>query len=66
MISWHETGGPNFNPKLPKGYGMAVVERFSTQGLKVNAHIASDAGGFLWVLKGPIANIGMRPALHRT
>jgi two-component sensor histidine kinase len=66
MISWHETGGPNFNPKLPKGYGMAVVERVSTQGLKVNAHIASDAGGFLWVLKGPIANIGMRPALHRT
>ena len=66
MISWHETGGPDYDPELPKGYGMQVVERFSTQGLKVNTHVASDAGGFSWILTGPIANLGKRPPPHRT
>ena len=66
MISWHETGGPDYDPELPKGYGMQVVERFSTQGLKVNTHVASDAGGFTWILTGPIANLGKRPPPHRT
>jgi two-component sensor histidine kinase len=66
MISWHETGGPDYDPELPKGYGMQVVERFSTQGLKVNSHVASDAGGFTWILTGPIANLGKRPPPHRT
>jgi hypothetical protein len=66
MISWHETGGPGYDPEVPKGYGMAVVERFSTQGLKLNSHIAGDAGGFTWILTGPIANLGTRPPPHRT
>ncbi len=66
MISWHETGGPGYDPELPKGYGMAVVERFSTQGLKVNSHVAGDVDGFTWILTGPIANLGTRPPPHRT
>ena len=66
MISWHETGGPDYDPELPKGYGMSVVERFSTQGLKVNSHVARDIGGFTWILTGPIANLGKRPPPHRT
>ena len=66
MISWHEIGGPGYDPELPKGYGMAVVERFSTQGLKVNSHVAGDADGFTWILTGPIANLGTRPPPHRT
>jgi hypothetical protein len=45
---------------------MAVVERFSTQGLKVNSHIADDADGFTWILTGPIENLGRRPPPHRT
>jgi hypothetical protein len=66
MISWHEIGGPRYDPAVPKGYGMAVVERFSTQGLKVNSHIADDADGFTWILTGPIENLGRRPPPHRT
>ena len=66
MISWHEIGGPRYDPAVPKGYGMAVVERFSTQGLKVNSHIADDADGFTWILTGPIENLGTRPPPHRT
>ncbi len=59
-ISWKETGGPPFIVDGPKGYGTSVVERFSTQGLKLSVHAATDAEGLNWVLSGPLANIGSR------
>ena len=31
-ISWHEIGGPVYDPERPKGYGMSVVERFPRKG----------------------------------
>ncbi|WP_045837110.1 sensor histidine kinase [Hyphomicrobium sp. 99] len=58
VISWRETGGPPFLPHGPKGYGMSVVERFSTQGLKLSAHADGNAHEFTWTLTGPLANIG--------
>jgi two-component sensor histidine kinase len=61
-ISWHEIGGPAYDPERPKGYGMSVVERFSTQGLRLASHVTSDATGFTWTLTGPISNVG-RPQL---
>jgi two-component sensor histidine kinase len=64
-ISWHEIGGPVYDPERPKGYGMSVVERFSTQGLKLASHVTGDATGFTWTLTGPISNIG-RPLLPIT
>ncbi len=60
-ISWHETGGPPFVSDGAKGYGMSVVERFSTQGLKLSARAVGDSDGFTWTLSGPLANIGTRP-----
>ncbi len=64
-ISWHETGGPPFVSDGAKGYGTSVVERFSTQGLKLSARTAGDAHGFTWVLSGPLANIGVRPEMQQ-
>ena len=60
-ISWHETGGPPFVADGPKGYGMSVVERFSTQGLKLSAQAVGDADEFTWTLTGPLRNIGHVP-----
>ncbi len=60
-ISWCETGGPPFPVSGPKGYGMSVIERFSTQGLKLAIRTTTDTNGFRWTLKGPLANIGARP-----
>jgi two-component sensor histidine kinase len=65
MISWQEIGGPGYDPGRPPGYGMSVVERFSTQGLKASAHARGDASGFLWVLNAPVASLGGRPPPHR-
>ncbi|MFA5955419.1 sensor histidine kinase [Hyphomicrobium sp.] len=59
-ISWRETGGPPFVVDGPNGYGRSVVERFSTQGLKLAVHAATDHDGFRWTLSGPLANIGTR------
>lgn len=59
-ICWRETGGPPFPAESPKGYGMSVVERFSTQGLKLSIHSTNDEDGFRWMLTGPLANIGTR------
>jgi two-component sensor histidine kinase len=64
-ISWHETGGPPFVSDGAKGYGMSVVERFSTQGLKLSARAVGDLDGFTWTLSGPLANIGTRPEKRR-
>ncbi len=61
VISWHETGGPPFLVDGPRGYGRSVVERFSTQGLKLAVDAVTDFDGFKWTLTGPLANIGMRP-----
>lgn len=60
-ICWREIGGPPFPTNGPKGYGMSVVERFSTQGLKLSVRSATDSDGFRWTLTGPIAHIGARP-----
>lgn len=59
-ISWRESGGPAFDSARPKGYGMSVVERFSTQGLKLESRIVNDGKGVTWVLEGPLTHIGMR------
>lgn len=61
LISWRETSGPPFIADGPKGYGMSVVERFSTQGLKLSAQAAGNADEFTWTLTGPLANIGHAP-----
>lgn len=58
LISWRETGGPPFLAGGPKGYGMSVVERFSTQGLKLSARADGNADEFAWTLTGPLANVG--------
>ena len=34
MISWHETGGPDYDPELPKGYGMRLSSDFRRRGSK--------------------------------
>lgn len=59
-ICWRETGGPPFPAEIPKGYGMSVVERFSTQGLKLSLHSTHDEDGLRWTLTGPFTNIGTR------
>ncbi|MES1179627.1 MAG: sensor histidine kinase, partial [Hyphomicrobium sp.] len=59
-IIWCETGGPPFNENGAKGYGMSIVERFSTQGLKLAVNAAFDKNSFKWMLTGPLANIGAR------
>ncbi len=59
-ITWRETGGPPSTIDGPKGYGRSVVERFSTQGLKLSANSSIEPDGFKWTLAGPIANIGNR------
>jgi two-component sensor histidine kinase len=59
-ICWRETGGPPFPAESAKGYGMSVVERFSTQGLKLSLHSTHDEDGLRWTLTGPFANIGTR------
>lgn len=65
-LSWRETGGLGFEPGKPAGYGMAAVERFSIQGLKVSAGFLPETSGFTWSLVGPIENLGVRPRSHRT
>jgi two-component sensor histidine kinase len=57
-ISWRETGGPGRHPERDKGYGMSVVERFSTQGLKLQSGVSGGADRFTWTVSGPLANIG--------
>jgi two-component sensor histidine kinase len=57
-ISWRETGGPDGRPERDKGYGMSVIERFSTQGLKLESEVLGGADGFTWTVSGPLANIG--------
>jgi two-component sensor histidine kinase len=60
-ITWRETGGVPFASDGPKGYGRSVVERFSTQGLKLAVRAAAERDGVKWTLTGPLANIGTRP-----
>lgn len=57
IITWRETGGPIYDSERPKGYGLSVVERFSTQGLKLESRISSDWDTFTWTLTGPAANV---------
>lgn len=57
-ISWREIGGPGRHPDREKGYGMSVIERFSTQGLKLEPATSGDTDGFTWQVSGPLANIG--------
>ncbi|AGK59082.1 signal transduction histidine kinase [Hyphomicrobium denitrificans 1NES1] len=59
-ISWHETGGPTYDADRPKGYGLSVIERFSSQGLKLESRIGSDGESVSWMLEGPLAHVGMR------
>lgn len=59
-ISWRETGGPTYDADRPKGYGLSVIERFSSQGLKLEPRIASDGESVTWMLEGPLAHVGMR------
>lgn len=59
-ITWHETGGSQFLVDGPKGYGRSVVERFSTQGLKLSVHAVASIDDLKWTLTGPLSNIGMR------
>ncbi|MBY0560836.1 sensor histidine kinase [Hyphomicrobium sp.] len=63
LISWRETSGPPFVADGLKGYGMSVVERFSTQGLKLSAHAVGNADEFTWTLTGPLVNIGHAPTI---
>jgi two-component sensor histidine kinase len=62
-ISWRETGGPAYDSDRPKGYGISVVERFSTQGLKLDASASIEPDGFVWSLAGPLGNIGTEPSV---
>jgi len=64
-ISWHETGGPGRHPERDKGYGMSVIERFSTQGLKLQSGVSGGADRFTWTVSGPLANIGTVSARTR-
>ena len=58
LICWREKGGAPFLADSPKGYGMSVVERFSTQGLKLSANAQAKDDEFTWTLTGPLVNIG--------
>jgi two-component sensor histidine kinase len=58
IICWHETGGPPFVLDGPHGYGRSVVDRFSTQGLKMSVTTDNVPGGFKWHLSGPLEHIG--------
>jgi len=58
-ISWRETGGPPYNVDHAKGYSLSVIERFSSQGLKLDSCITSDDESMTWTMEGPLANIGM-------
>lgn len=58
-ISWRETGGPAYNVDHAKGYSLSVIERFSSQGLKLDSCITSDGESMTWTMEGPLANIGM-------
>ncbi|MBS0249846.1 MAG: sensor histidine kinase, partial [Proteobacteria bacterium] len=60
QITWEETGGPQFLVDGPRGYGRSVVERFSTQGLKLKVQAVAGVDGLKWTLTGPLANIGTR------
>jgi two-component sensor histidine kinase len=59
-ISWRETGGPQYDDARPRGYGLSVIERFSTQGLKLESRLENDADHVTWTLEGPLAHIGIR------
>jgi two-component sensor histidine kinase len=61
-ICWREIGGPPYDAARPKGYGISVVERFSTQGLKFDAGASVEPDGFTWSLTGPLGNIGSLPS----
>jgi two-component sensor histidine kinase len=61
-ISWREIGGPPYDAARPKGYGISVIERFSTQGLKLDASTSFEPDGFTWSLDGPLGNIGTLPS----
>lgn len=65
-ISWREIGGPAYDADRSKGYGLSVIERFSSQGLKLDSRVTSDGDNVTWTLEGPLAHIGMhstpRPA----
>ncbi|PPC85426.1 MAG: histidine kinase, partial [Hyphomicrobium sp.] len=57
-MSWTEVGGPSCQETAPRGYGMAVIERFVAQGLKASSTINFAADGVRWNLTAPMANIG--------
>jgi PAS domain S-box-containing protein len=57
-ISWREIGGPEYDPERAAGYGTSVIERFSTQGLKLESGASCGPDGFTWTVSGPLANIG--------
>lgn len=61
VITWRESDGPGYDSARPKGYGMSVVERFSTQGLKLHSQISDGPGDVTWTLRGPVSNIGSIP-----
>jgi len=61
-FSWLETGGPAYDADRSKGYGLSVIERFSSQGLKLDSRITSDNNHLVWTLEGPLAHIGMHAA----
>lgn len=58
-ISWREIGGPAYDAYRSKGYGLSVIERFSSQGLKLDSGVTSDGDNVTWTLEGPLAHIGM-------
>jgi len=58
-ISWQEIGGPAYDADRSKGYGLSVIERFSSQGLKLDSRVVWDGDRVSWILEGPLANIGM-------
>lgn len=60
-IMWEETGGPAYDSNRRKKYGHSVVERFSTQGLKLHSSLQTDAGNLRWSLKGPVGTLGTVP-----
>lgn len=57
-MSWTEVGGPACQETAPRGYGMAVIERFVGQGLKASSTINFAADGVRWNLTAPMTNIG--------
>lgn len=58
-ISWREMDGPIYDADRSKGYGLSVIERFSSQGLKLDSRIVSDGKNVTWTLEGPLLHIGM-------